>query len=236
MNPFLQSALFGWPYLGLVLAAVLVAILLGEARRLPGRAWTDPGWVLGWVWPMYLVHQFEEHGMDLLGHRYAFLGFLCEALRRPGPDCPATPAFVFSVNVLACQFAFALAFAVRRTRPLVAACVWGIPLVNIVPHVLAALAFRRYDAGLLTAVLLFVPGCLWTLRTVVRSGVVPAESVWRIVATGVLTHVVLIGSLLLREGGLLSAEWLFVLNAVNGAWALVLGRSGARPAVAGGLP
>jgi hypothetical protein len=58
----------------------------------------------------------------------------------------------------------------------------------------------------------------------------------RIVATGVLTHVVLIGSLFLREGGLLSAEWVFVLNAVNGAWALVLGGSGARPAVAGGLP
>ena len=236
MSTPLQTVLFDWPYLGLVLAAVLVSVLLGEARRLPGRAWTDPGWVLGWVWPMYLVHQFEEHGVDLLGHRYAFLGFLCEALRRSGPDCPATPAFVFSVNVLACQFAFALAFAVRRTRPLVAACVWGIPLVNIVPHVLAALAFGRYDAGLLTAVVLFVPGCIWMLRTVVRSGVVPAESVWRIVATGVLTHVVLIGSLFLREGGLLSAEWLFILNAVNGAWALVLGRSGAGPAVAGGRP
>jgi hypothetical protein len=236
VNTFLETVLFDWPYLGLVLAAVLVAVLLGEARRLPGRAWTDPGWVLGWVWPMYLVHQFEEHGVDLLGHRYAFLGFLCEALRRSGTDCPATPTFVFSVNVLACQFAFVLAFAVRRTRPLVAACVWGIPLVNIVPHVLAALAFRRYDAGLLTAVVLFLPGCIWMLRTVIRSGVVPAESIWRIVATGVLTHVVLISSLFLREGGLLSAEWLFILNAVNGAWALVLGRSGGRPAVAGGLP
>jgi hypothetical protein len=232
VSTLLQTVLFGWPYVGLVLAAVVVSMLLAEARRLPGRAWTQPGWVLGWVWPMYLVHQFEEHGVDLLGHRYAFLGFLCEALQRAGPDCPATPAFVFSVNVLACQFAFALAFAVRRTRPLVAACVWGIPLVNIVPHVVAALAFRRYDAGLLTAVVLFLPGCVWMLRTVVRSGVVPAESVWRIVATGVLTHVVLIGSLFLREGGLLSAENLFILNAVNGAWALVLGRSGARPAVA----
>ena len=236
VSTLLQTALLGWPYLGLVLAAGLAAVLASEARRLPGRPWTDPGWVLGWVWPMYLLHQFEEHGVDLLGRHYAFLGFLCEALGSPGPGCPATPAFVFSVNGLACQLAFGSAFATRRTRPLVAACVWGIPLVNVVPHVLAALAFRRYDPGLLTAVVLFVPACVWMLRTVVRSGVVPAASVWRIVATGVLTHLVLLGSLWLRARGLLSGEGLFVVNAVNGGWALILGRSGPRPAVAGDLP
>ena len=199
VSTLLQTALLGWPYLGLVLAAWLAAVLVSEARRLPGRPWTDPGWVLGWVWPMYLLHQFEEHGVDLLGRHYAFLGFLCEALGSPGPGCPATPAFVFSVNVLACQLAFGIAFATRRTRPLVAACVW-------------------------------------MLRTVVRSGVVPAASVWSIVATGVLTHLVLLGSLWLRARGLLSGEGLFVVNAVNGGWALILGRSGPRPAVAGDLP
>ena len=232
MSSLLQAALLDWPYAGLVLVAVLSVLLAREAARLGGRVRDDPGWVLGWVWPMYLVHQFEEHGIDLLGRRYAFLHSLCELLGRPDGACPATPGFVFSVNVLACQFAFALAFGLRRRLPLVAACVWGIPLVNVVPHVVAAVATGRYDPGVFTAVVLFLPACIWMLRTVVGSGVVRAVSVWRIVATGVLTHAVLIGSLLLREGGLISAGSLFVLNAMNGAWALVLGRSRGRPAMA----
>jgi Protein of unknown function with HXXEE motif len=232
VSPFLQVALLDWPYAGLVLAAVLSGLLLREAARLPPRVRDDPAWVLGWIWPMYLLHQFEEHGIDLLGRRYAFLGFLCESLGRPDGGCPATPAFIFSVNVLACQLAFGLAFALRRRAPLVAACVWGIPMVNVVPHVLAAVATGRYNPGLFTAVVLFVPACTWMLRTVVRSGVVPPAGVWRIVATGVLTHAVLIGSLRLRERGLISAGVLFLLNALNGGWALPLGRSGARPGVA----
>jgi len=52
----------------------------------------------------------------------------------------------------------------------------------------------------------------------------------------VLTHLTLLASLALRGRGLLSPEALFVVNALNGGWALLLGRSGARPAVAGDLP
>ena len=233
MSRLFEIALFDWPYAGLVLAVMLSALLLREASRLGRRVRDDPGWVLGWVWPMYLLHQFEEHGIDLLGRRYAFLQSLCEFLGRADGGCPATPAFVFSVNVLACQLAFVLAFLLRRKLPLVAACVWGIPLVNVVPHVVAALATGRYDPGLFTAVVLFLPACLWMLRTVLRSSIVAAADVWRIVATGVLTHAVLIASLFLREGGLISAELLFFLNAVNGGWALLLGRAGLGPAVAG---
>jgi hypothetical protein len=44
------------------------------------------------------------------------------------------------------------------------------------------------------------------------------------VATGVLTHVVLIGSVGLWAIGVLSATAFFAVNAVNGVWPLVLGR------------
>src|SRR5215470_14326988 len=112
---------------------MLSGLLLREALPVGVRARDDPAWVLGWVWPMYLLHMFEEHGIDLLGRRYAFLASLCELIGFPAvSDCPATPAFVFAVNVIACQLAFGLAFFLRRTRPLVAACAWGIPLVNLV--------------------------------------------------------------------------------------------------------
>jgi hypothetical protein len=218
-----HALLFDWPWAALLLAAVLAVVLLVELRTTSAR---DPRWVLGWLWPMYLLHMFEEHGIDVLGGRYAFLGFLCRTLGYPAlSSCPATPEFVFSVNVLACQIAFGLAFFLRRTRPLIAACAWGIPLVNAVAHVLPALVTGRYNPGLLTALVLFLPGCSWMLTTVLRSGLLPASSGWRIVATGVLTHVVLIGSVGLRAIGVLPVGGFLVVNAVNGLWPLALGRA-----------
>jgi hypothetical protein len=222
-----HALLFDWPCAALLLGVALAVVLLAELRTTSVR---DPRWVLGWLWPMYLFHMFEEHGIDVLGRRYAFLGFLCQSLGYPVPSsCPATPEFVFAVNVLACQVAFGLAFFLRRTRPLVAACAWGIPLVNAVAHVLPALATGRYNPGLLTALVLFVPGCSWMLTTVLRSGLVPPSSGWRIVATGVLTHVVLIGSVGLRAIGMLPVAAFLLINAVNGLWPLVLGRSPREP-------
>jgi uncharacterized protein with HXXEE motif len=228
----MHALLFDWPYLGLALAALLSAVLLLQARGAGPAPWRNPIWVLGWLWPMYLVHQFEEHGIDLLGRRYAFLGFLCDLIGRPViSDCPATPAFVFSVNVIACQVAFGLAFFLRRTRPLVAACAWGIPLVNLFAHLIPAVARGRYNPGLLTALALFAPGCVWMLRTMRRAGLLRPGDGWRVVATGVLTHLVLIASIELRAGDLISPAALVVVNAVNGLWALLLGQGGTPPAL-----
>jgi uncharacterized protein with HXXEE motif len=230
----MHALLFDWPSAGLVLAALLAAALIREAPGAGPAPWRNPAWVLGWLWPMYLLHQFEEHGMDLLGRRYAFLASLCELLGHPSvPDCPATPAFIFSVNVIACQVAFGLAFFLRRTKPLVAACVWGIPLVNLFAHLVPAVVTGRYNPGLLTALVLFAPGCAWMLWTVRRSGVLRPGSGWRIVATGVLTHLVLIASIELRAGALISPAAVVVVNALNGGWALLLGRVPAGSRVAG---
>ena len=225
----MHSLLFDWPYAALILAVLLTVVLILQAHGLGPAAWRNPIWVLGWIWPMYLFHMFEEHGIDLLGRRYAFLAVLCELIGFPVvSDCPATPAFVFSVNVIACQVAFGLAFFLRRTRPLVAACAWGIPLVNLFAHVLPAVATGRYNPGLFTALVLFAPGCAWMLWTVRRSGVLRPGSGWRIVATGVLTHLVLIASIELRTRALISAAALVVVNALNGGWPLLFGRENDR--------
>ena len=76
----MRPLLFDWPWAGLILAAVLAAVLLRDLRGAGPRVWEDPRWVLGWLWPVYLLHQFEEHGIDVLGRRYAFLAALCGML------------------------------------------------------------------------------------------------------------------------------------------------------------
>ena len=223
------AILFDWPYIGLAVTPMMLAAF-ALARCAPGAKprLRDPAMMLPLLWPMYLVHQFEEHGVDLLGRRYAFLGELCAVLgsaNDPG-GCPADPAFIFAVNAVGCPIAFVLALAFRERRPLVAACAWGIPLVNAVTHVASALAHRSYNSGLLTSVLLFAPMCAWVLYTVVNAGVVERRQIPRVVATGVVVHAVLLGSLMLRAHGWLSHEGLLIVNGANGLWPLALGSIG----------
>ena len=97
-----ETVLRGWPWLGLAIAVPMLAVML--ARPQPGRPWRarwhDPAWLLWLPLPIYMLHQFEEHGIDALGRAYAFRGFLCGNLGWTGPlaDCPATEWFVFGVN------------------------------------------------------------------------------------------------------------------------------------------
>lgn len=228
----MSAVLHDWPYVGLILCGLLVAWLAVE-KRAPGAPprWQDPAWVLPLLWPMYLLHQFEEHGVDLLGRHYAFLGELCTSLGyAQGPACPADPAFIFAVNAVGCQLAFAMSWVFRRRDPLVAACAWGIPLVNSVTHVGSAVLHGAYNPGVLTSLILFAPLCAWMLRTVVRSGAVPRHHVLRILATGVLAHGVLLGSLLLHARGALSHGVLLVINGVSGLLPLALGATAAKRA------
>ena len=193
-------------------------------RARPVEPSARAAWVLKFLWPMYLVHQFEEHGIDGLGRHYAFLGELCATLGHPDlASCPADPGFIFAVNGLGCWFAFALPFVYGKTKPLVAACAWGIPIVNAVTHIASAIAHGAYNPGVLTSVVLFVPMSLWMLRTCLREGAFTRRDIPRIVATGGLTHAVLLASLVGRMHGLPYALF-FGINVVNGAWPLVLGR------------
>ena len=225
------AALFDWPYIGLAVTPLMVAAFALE-RRGPDAVsrFRDPASVLPLLWPMYLLHQFEEHGVDLLGRRYAFLGDLCRVLGHIGPsgDCPANPAFIFAVNAVGCQIAFVLALVFRKRRPLVAACAWGIPIVNAVTHVGSAIARWAYNPGVLTSVVLFAPMGAWMLYTALKAGVLTRNQIPRIVATGVAVHVVLLGSLLLHAHGWLSEEGLLAVNAANGLWPLVFGSVGVK--------
>jgi uncharacterized protein with HXXEE motif len=230
------AVLFDWPYIGLAVTPMMLAAFALERR--PADAvprFRDPASVLPLLWPMYLIHQFEEHGVDLLGRRYAFLGELCAVVGHAGDPggCPADPAFIFAVNGIGCQIAFALALIFRRKRPLIAACAWGIPIVNAVTHVGSAIARGAYNPGVLTSLLLFAPMSAWMLHTVLKAGVVERRQIPRIIATGAVVHAVLLGSLLLHAHGWLSQEGLLVVNGANGLWPLAFGRIGVpKPAVA----
>lgn len=226
----MDAVLYGWPWVALALAPILALVLVREFRAQSwGERLRDPAFVLPLLWPMYLVHQFEEHGIDVFGRRYPFLQSLCDTLGHHDLHaCPATPAFLFAVNALGCQIAFVLSWTHRRKAPLVAACAWGIPLVNAFAHFIGALRAGAYNPGTLTSAVLFLPLGLWMLRTTLAAGAIEKRDVPRVFATGVLTHAVLLGSLGLQPRGAISMQLALALQVLNGTLPLLIGAKSRR--------
>jgi hypothetical protein len=221
----MDVVLYGWPWLGLAVAIVLLAALLTWPR--PGQVsrWRDPSWLVCLTLPVYMLHQFEEHGTNLLGQRYQFLADLCAMLGYPDPSrCPADPVFVLAVNCgggVWLPGLFAILF--RRSNPLIGACVMGIPLVNALFHIGPAVALGAYNSGLATAVLLFVPMCAWTLAQFRRRDLLGLRQLACVVGSGLLVHAVLIGSVLGRARGLWGQGTQVAMNIADFIIPLALG-------------
>jgi hypothetical protein len=125
-----------------------------------GREWSAAFWLVALQLPLYMLHQFEEHDAD------RFRLFV-NRLMGDGRDI-LTKQAVFVINVpgvWGVNFAaVALAALVDLGFGLIA--IW-LTLVNGIVHVVQAAALRRYNPGLVTAILLFLPAGLagvWVLH------------------------------------------------------------------------
>ena len=226
----MNALMFDWPFFGLAVGVLGIAALILWPRP-PGAPsrWRDPTWLVCLVLPVYMVHQFEEHGINLLGQRYQFISDLCSTLGHPRlADCPASPAFILAVNVGGgVWIPGLLAILYRRRNPMVGACALGIPLVNSVAHIAPAIIRGIYNSGLLTAVVLFVPLCSWTLAQFRRAGLLDRKRLAAVIATGVILHVLLAASLLAHGRGLIPQWALLAINVGDGVLPLVFGRAAA---------
>lgn len=134
-----------WVPIALCLAIVLTLLIPILALH-----WSS-AWLLTYAMlPVYMFHQFEEHTGDRFRHfvnQHVFHGV--EAL---------TPLAVLWINLpgvwglgLACIYAASFA-----------GIGWGLGivylvLVNALMHIVAAIAWQKYNPGLWTALILFVP-------------------------------------------------------------------------------
>lgn len=236
----MQTVMLGWPWLGLALAVVGFAVLglwrVGPASS-PWRArLTDPAWLLWLPLPVYMLHQFEEHGIDALGRHYAFQAQICTTIGWTGDlaHCPATEWFIFAVNPGTVWIAGLASGLSGPRRALVGAAALGIPAVNAIAHIAPALRTQTYNPGLATAVLLFVPMCVWIFRVLVRRGLLRRAQVAYSMLAGVVLHGVLMGSLLAFMRGLISEPILIAAQIANGF--LPLGFAGAAGIVSRASP
>jgi hypothetical protein len=134
-----------WVYGGFLAGLMLLALTFLLAQDWP--LWLTPIWLM---LPLYMLHQYEEHDADRFrlfvnrtvgGGRDALSPFAVFLINIPG---------VWGVIVVS----FALAWNVRPGLGLIAIY---LVLVNAATHIAAGIALRRYNPGLVTAILLFVP-------------------------------------------------------------------------------
>lgn len=215
-----------WPWIGLGAAGILLILLAagdGLAADRTQRRWLDMGWLTWLGIAVYLIHQFEEHGVDMLGRPYAFRGALCAELSYRDPiACPVPLSFITSVNVGGVWLAGILAALLAPRRPLLGLSFFAVPLVNIFAHAGPAVMNSRYNPGLLTATSLFAPLCLWVLFVAVKRYGAGLKALLLLVAGGLAVHGVLLGSLMLFLRGYIGPEVLSVTQALNGLVPLAL--------------
>jgi hypothetical protein len=176
-----------WMYAGLVAAVFLLAVLPVVSAGL--------NWPLIAVYlllPVYMLHQVEEH------HDDRFRKFVNEVMGG-GREVLSTPAVVV-INIggvwLISLIVLYLARFVSVGLGLIAVY---LTLVNAVVHVLGAVALRRYNPGLVTAILLFLPVGIWALIVVSSApGVTAIDHVIGL-ALAVLIHMAIIGYAKRRE-------------------------------------
>ena len=139
-----------------VYGGFLAGILLLALAPLIVAGWDRASALAYLTLPVYMLHQFEEHDDDrfrafvnrLLGHGREIL----------------TVSAVFWINVLGVWALLgACLWLVRLGGPGWAALAGWLVLVNGLLHAAQGIALRRYNPGLFTAVILFLPLGVLTL-------------------------------------------------------------------------
>jgi len=203
---------FAWPWIGLAVAMVLVVLLFATNLLRGGTThsrWRDLRWLSFLANAAYLVHQFEEYGIAANGVHHAFPDALCSVLgQQPYPACGIPPLFYLAVNLPLVWVAAPLAALCSRRRPLSGLALWGVIAVNAIVHIGPSIATLRYGAGLVTAVVLFVP--LTVVMTVALLEHYRPSAALVLFAAGAFMHAVLGGGVVSFLRGAVPA-WLLII-------------------------
>ena len=206
--------LYGWPYLGLAVGiAILVSALRKPVPRAPApNSQYEPNrlhniaflFLLGV--PLYMFHQFEEHGIDMMGRRYYFIETLCTSMYPPNAECPDNEMYILAVNVGMIWIASAIGAIYGAADPIIGAtgCL-AIPAINCIGHIVPAIASGQYNPGLLTAVVLFVPYTVWTYYLLFRRKLLSLfQIVFTLFSFGVVGHIAMISIAMSKYRGTVS--------------------------------
>ncbi|KAF0972295.1 hypothetical protein FDP41_009198 [Naegleria fowleri] len=184
-----------------------------------------------------MIHQFEEHGIDVYGNKYAFKGQLCALLEQTATKKRKCAATEWIIMIVICGTVWIMLTLValfqsqtsnRKTFTLLKASGIGSILVNAWKHMIEVPTTGwTYNSGLVTGVTMFLPLALFLMYLEIKENggfknvsYVLNVIFWSVVM-GFISHAVLIGSLVMAMKGSfqhLNEEailtWIQLLNGV----------------------
>ncbi|HEY1216443.1 MAG TPA: HXXEE domain-containing protein [Bryobacteraceae bacterium] len=210
-----------FPWIGGAAALVLLLLLFGSRLlqsdpNLP--RWHDLVWLSWLADAVYLLHNVEEYGVDLLGHTHAFPNSLCATLKLPPyPACPIPPPFFLAVNLSLFWVVGPVAALLSRRHPLAGLSLYSVISINMLVHVASIVTSGHiYNPGLFTALVLFLPLSIWIARASFGRGLLPYSALGLLLIWGVFMHLILAASAKLVTRGLIgstAAEATQIVNA-----------------------
>ena len=206
---------------------MLLALLFGTnlLRSEPTSSrWCDPVWLSWMASAAYLLHNGEEYGLDLLGHRHSFPDALCTNLKLPAyPGCPIPPAFYLAVNIPLFWIVAPLAALLSRRRPLMGLALYSVVFTNGLVHLIPVLVLGRgYNPGLLTAVVVFLPLSAWVSYACFGKDRLSYKAMALLIIWGLVLHVVLAGSVIMFVNALISSTTLVWVQIVDAGLLLLI--------------
>ncbi len=183
----------GWVLVGLGGAAFAVFMIFSGVSVSAGGV-RDPLATAAWLLLIgYLLHQFEEHGIDLYGRTYHFIEYgnaqLAARYGEGGPQL--TDLAIYRINTLVVWVPFLLAIWAGRRLPWVGLAAAGTMLTNGLFHIMIAMVNGEYNPGLGTAVVLFLPISIAYFRNARREAGVGLLAVAGGIVFGVVGHIML---------------------------------------------
>ncbi|MEM7662757.1 MAG: HXXEE domain-containing protein [Pseudomonadota bacterium] len=146
----------------------------------------------------YLVHQVEEHWVDLLGRPYPlyeFLNGLIASFFGEDKYGILTREGIFYINAGMVWTAGFLAILTSPHQVFPSLAMAGIMFVNGIAHILNAVIAFEYNSGLATGLVLFLPLSITIFRALHASGTVSLRLIAAGILWGFIGHLLLFGGL-----------------------------------------
>lgn len=215
-----------WPWIGLALAIVILVLLFATnilRHDIQVNRWRDPAWLSWLAVTIYMLHQFEEYGIDFVGSKHAFPDELCMRLGLGNyPACPIPHEFFLYVNIPLVWFFAVLSAKFSSKNPFVGLGLYSVIISNAMAHIVIAVATQAYNPGLFSAIVIFLPSFFWLCKACFIEGVFRKAGIAVLVATGVILHIILISSVLLFARQKISGPLLDLIQLINASTIVVL--------------
>ena len=172
----------------------------------------------------YILHQYEEHWIDVFGNYYAFYdfnnNFILGALGSPESSVrPLTKESIFMINSSLVWLVGAIAIWRSPKHLFPAIAMASIIAVNGVVHILAAIVNWRYNPGLLTSILIFIPLYYLLVRIILSRSIAYKKEIISGLVWAFLAHIIMVAGLLMANWFKLFPEIVYFILLV--VWSLV---------------